>query len=239
MPKILISLAVCTLSLLTVASVRADDSEVFVALKTSIGAVSLDQMSHHGTIGTGLPFGAEIDGRLDDTSIDDYTAGLGVSFGKRWNYWTVEGEILWRYRTDWDLSAPTHSIGTVTNVFSDVGTTSFIINVLRRGPISQHWSWELGAGVGMVRNKIEAEYIERATPTVPEFVAKDDSSESDFSYNAFAGVIRSIGGSWSMNIRYRFIELGELEAGPFRNRAVRLSADHSSHEMQLSFERKF
>ena len=232
-------IATSIIGMLTWTSAWAADVETFVALKTSLGAVTLDQMSHHRTIGTGLPIGNDIDGALDDTGIVDYTAGIGISVGKRWNYWTLEAELIWRYRTDWDLSAPTPSIQTITNVFSNVETTSFSINLLRRGPISQHWSWEIGAGIGLVRNAIKTEYIERATLTEPEFSTTDHAIATDFNYNILAGVVRSLGTAWSMNIRYRFIELGELSAGPFPNRTVRVSSDHSAHEMQLSFERKF
>ena len=64
----------------------------------------------------------------------------------------------------------------------------------------------------------------------------DDSSDTEFTYNVIAGVTRAMRGPWTFNLRYRYIDLGELEAGPFPQRAARVSADHMAHELQFAFE---
>ena len=213
----------------------ADDSEWFVAGKVSLGEATMDSISQQG-IGTGQLIGGRIDGALEDTEIDDYTAGIGAAVGKRIGNWTLEGELIWRYRTDFDVAASTDSIQTITNVFSNVETTSLMFNIYRRGVINQHWSWEVGAGIGLVANDIDAEYLERATATQPQMSFKDNNNETDFVYNVGAGLVRELSGPFSLNIRYRYITLGELEAGPFPNRPGVVDADHASHEIQFALE---
>jgi len=88
----------------------ADDGEWFVGLKASLGEDTIDSISAGGTIGTGMMIGNEIDGQIADDEVDDYTAGVGFSAGRRFGNWTVEGEYIYRYRTDWDIAASTPSI---------------------------------------------------------------------------------------------------------------------------------
>ena len=212
----------------------------YTAVKASLGDVTIDDISHFGTIGTGLRIGNDLDGRIKDRQTSDYTTGIGVAVGRRLgDHWTLEGELVWRYRTDWDISATTPSIETITNVFSDVSTTTVVINAIRRGAINQHWSWEIGAGVGVVYNDIAASYLERATPSVPEFKVRDNATETGFTFNVLGGVVRDLPGAWSLNIRWRYVELGDLSAGPFATRPARVSAEHSAHEVQFSVERSW
>lgn len=215
---------------------NASDAEWYGAIKASISEDTIDSISQRG-IGTGAPIGGEIDGALKDREVDDYTAGLGVSLGRRMGYWSLELEYIYRYRTDWDVVTTTPSINTITNVFSDVETNSLMLNLARRGSISQYWSWELGAGIGLVSKDLDSDYIERETPTDPERRFSDNSSERDFSYSVFAGITRDLGNPWTFNLRARYIDLGELEAGPFPNRAAKVSADQSAVELQFSLER--
>ncbi len=217
---------------------RADDGGWRAAFKVSLGEVVIDKMSHGGTIGTGAPLDGFIDGQLEDTRIDDYTAGIGASLARPFGAWTLEGELIWRYRTDWDMVAPTPSLDTVTNVFGNVQTTSVLVNLTRTGRLTERWDWELGAGVGLVRNDIEADYVEREVPGVrPEYKVEDDASETEASFNILAGVRRQLNNGWQINVRLRYVDLGDLSAGPFPDRAVEVSAEHRSTELQFSFER--
>ncbi len=215
------------------------DAEWFGAVKTSLGDVTIDGISTSG-IGNGMLIGGQIDGELEDDEVDDWTAGVGVAFGRRFGYWQLSAEYVWRYRTDWDVVTATPSIQTITKIFSNVETNTLMLNLARRGPINEHWSWEAGAGIGWVSNDVESEYVEREVPGIsPQMSFDDNSSTSDFSYSVFAGVTRELGGPWTLNVRARFIDLGELEAGPFPGRPGRASADHQSTEIQFSLERDF
>ncbi len=106
-------------------------------------------------------------------------------------------------------------------------------------PINQHWSWEAGAGIGVTLKYLDAEYIERANATNPQQLFKDTSSSAEFSYNLFVGITRDLGGPWTLNSRLRYIDLGELEIGPFPGRPGQASADHSAVAIQFALERDF
>lgn len=235
-----IGVLVCLLFAESHAQSLKESGQWYAALKSSIGEVTIDQITHRGSVGTGTRIGNFIDGEIQDEKIYDYTGGIGFAIGKRVGNWSMSAEYVWRYRTDWDIVTPSPSIFTVTNVFANIETTSVLFNVARRGAITPYWSWELGAGIGFVVNKLETEYIERAAPGISgELVFVDNGRHTDVSYNVFAGVTRELGGPWSLNVRYRYIELGELEAGPFNGRPANFFADHASQELQFSLECNF
>tara|TARA_Y100000310_G_scaffold325804_1_gene389855 strand:+ start:47 stop:772 length:726 start_codon:yes stop_codon:yes gene_type:complete len=212
----------------------------FAALIVSAGRASIYDSTDHDTIGTGAVIVNIVDGRLKEDEFDDTVAAVGLKLGRQIGNWDLHLESLWRYRTDWNLTAPTPSIRTVTNVFSNVETTSVLVNVARSRPISRQWSWQFGAGIGVVRNELESQYIEREEPGIsPERVFKDDRSGIDFSWNLLAGLTRNFNSPWAFNIQYRFIDLGELTAGPYASRDARVSGKHHSHEVMLSMQRNF
>lgn len=216
------------------------DVRWFSAVKTSIGSVTIDNITHRNSIGTGARIGNDVDGQLEDTKFDDSAAGIGLAVGRRIGYWNISAEYVWRYRTDWDVVVTTPSIQTITNVFTNIETNTLVLNVARRGLINQHWSWEVGAGMGFVNNKLESEYIERAVPGITaEQKFRNTSSDTEFSYNVFAGITRDLGGPWTLNVRYRYIDLGAVEAGPFPQRQAKIYGDHSSQELQFSLELDF
>jgi len=208
----------------------------FVGVTGSIADVTIENIS--ANIGTGVVIGGERDGQIEDTEVDDYTAGFGFSVGHRIGYWQLATQYIYRYRTDWDVVAATPAIQTITNIFTNVETHTLLINAARRGSITQHWSWELGAGIGYVHHRMDSEYIEREVPGVRgEQVFKDQRRNGGFSYNIFAGVTREIGRDWTLNLRTSYIDMAELKAGSYPERPVRLSADQSAVELQFSIER--
>ena len=212
----------------------ADTTPWFGSVNLSLGDAHMDHIAN--TIGTGAVIDNQVDGRLEHTLIEDETAGIGISFGRRMGNWRLESELIWRYRTDWDLVASTDSIQAITNIFSNVRTTSLTINVLRRTRFAEKWSWEIGAGAGLVLNQIDADYVERLSQ---EFRVSDKNSSTEFTYGVLAGLVRAFEGPWSLGLRYRYIDFGELEVGPFPFRTAEAATDYRSHEFQISLERRF
>ncbi len=108
-------------------SYAAGDGDWYAAAKVSF---SEDTMENHTVtgVGTGVVIDGQIDGSLDNDTIDDYTAGVGFAVGRRIGDWNISGEYIYRYRTDWDLVIATPSIQAITNIFSNVESHILIMS---------------------------------------------------------------------------------------------------------------
>ncbi len=209
-----------------------------VYLEPFYGTAIIDQIQGEG-IGTGEIIIGLIDGRLREGRLDDGVAGVGLRFERDFAKWHLGLALAWRYRTDWDLTAPTPSIRTVTNVFSDVETRSVTVEVGR------HWwrgknRFAIDAGAGLVRNRIESEFLEREVPGVRgelRFEAKE--TPRDLAWNLTLSWHRQLNDRWQLGARYRYSNLGDLSTGDFELRDAELSARHRSHDVVLSFGRRF
>lgn len=221
---------------LAVQAQAAEPPRWYGSLDVALASDEIDGFKVRG-IGTGEAIGGQIDGDIRDDKIDDYTAAIGFSVGRRMDHWQTDLSYSYRYRTDWDLAASTPSIETITNVFSDIQAHSLLLNLARRGALNTHWSWEVGGGIGFASKSIESDYIERATADTAQvrFAAQRDQTE--LIYNAFIGVERSFSHPWSLGIRLRYVDMGGLEAGPFPGRDARISADHQMIELRFLLRR--
>ena len=217
---------------LAAAAPAGADLQWYYGARTTLAAQQLNDTTHNNTIGTG---GA--DGQLADTGVEDLTAGIGFVVGRDLTSvpgLRLEGELIWRYRTDWDLRSYTHSIGAVTNVFSDVSTTTLMLNASTQFPLSARWTWEMGAGVGVAVNQVDARLVERR---VGAAIQQHEQSNVAFAWGVQLGVSRPLNRNWRLGLHYRYLDLGGAEAGPFRLGGEELSADHVAHELQLSLFR--
>ena len=224
-------LLVALLAIATTAPALAD-LQWYYGARTTLAAQQLNDTSHHNTIGTG---GA--DGQLADTGVEDLTAGIGFVVGRDLASvpgLRLEAELIWRYRTDWDLRSYTHSIGAVTNVFSDVSTTTLMLNASTQFALSPRWTWEVGAGVGVAVNQVDARLIERRAGAA---IQRHEHTNATFAWGAQLGISRPLSRNWRLGLHYRYLDLGRTEAGPFRLGGEELSADHVAHELQLSLFR--
>lgn len=217
----------------------ASDLDWYIAGRTSIGRMVMKNADHYNSVGTGVSIGGITDGAFLETTKRDYSNGIGGAIGFDSGPWRLEGELLWRYRSDWDLTAPTPADGTVTIFRTNYGTTTLCLNAMRRGSLGTRWYWEAGAGIGLVRKAYDGEFDKRGDVRgLPsEILIKSSRAETDFAWQLLAGVTRQIGEHWSVHMRYRHADFGDLQAGPYRLRSEHVSADLAAHEMTLGFER--
>ena len=219
--------------------VTASDLSWYIAGRTSIGRMVMKSADHDVSVGTGALIQGVTDGEFLETTKRDYSNGIGVAVGLDHGAWRFESELLWRYRSDWDLTAPTPSTGKVTLFRTNYGTTTLFLNAMRRGALGGQWSWEAGAGIGLVRKVYESEFNlrgeQRGLPS--DILVKDRSSETDFGWLLLAGIRWQFGERWSAHLRYRHADFGDLHAGPYRQRSERVSAELDAHEATLGFER--
>ena len=235
MCRLVVLMVLCALA----GSGFASDSGWQVTAVISAGRANIDHITDHDTIGTGQVIVGLVDGQIAESSTHDTVAGIGIALGRSIGAWNLELETMWRYRTDWDLTVPTPSIRTLTNVFTNIETTSILLNAVRERPLSGPWSYELGVGLGLVWKRTDSSYIERDEPSINflEQIFDDKNSELDFAWNLIAGVKRELTGPWSLGFRYRYVDLGRLNVGPYPSRNSRVSGDHASHELLIAISR--
>jgi opacity protein-like surface antigen len=210
----------------------------YTAGTLSIGAADLHNSSSRGTLGTGQLINGLVDGQFKHSREVDTVAGIGASFGRTGPRWSLETETLWRVRTDWDLAAPTPSIRTVTNIHTNINNITLLLNLSRHWGRQGPWQWHVGGGIGVAFNRFETDYKERAIPGESDEVeVQADSRSEQFAWNLSAGVSRQFNNRWQGRLRYRYMDLGNLEVGPFEGRSARVVGRHSVHELQLTLVR--
>jgi len=209
-----------------------------IYLEPFYGTAIIDRI-RGSQIGTGQLIDGVIDGQLREGRLDDGVAGLGLRIERRLGAWHAGVDLAWRYRTDWDLTSRTPSIQSITNIFSDVETRSATVL------LGRHWWFgkrrlSIDAGIGLVRNRIETEYLEREVPGVRQqlrFEAKE--TPRDLAWNLTLSWHRQMGERWLMGARYRYSNLGDFSTGDFGARPAEFSARHRSHDVVVSFGRRF
>lgn len=217
---------------------RPADSAWAIYFEPFYGTAIIDKI-RGSQIGTGQMLEGVIDGDLREGRLDDGVAGLGLRIERDIGHWHTGLDLAWRYRTDWDLTARTPSIQSITNVFSDVETRSAMLLAGR------HWQFgkrklALDAAVGLVRNRIESEYLERAVPGIrPQLRFEAKETPKDVAWAVTLSWHRQVGRHWLLGTRYRYSNLGDFSTGDFVDRPAQLSARHRSHDVVVSLGRRF
>ena len=201
------------------------------------GTAILDRIRGTG-VGTGQIIEGQIDGRLREGRIDDVVAGISAGIERPWGNYVFGVDVSFRYRTDWDLTAPTPSIQSITNIFSDVQATSAMLTVGR--------TWQrgssritIGAGAGPVFSRVESEYLEREVPGVRgQLRFEAEAHRVDFSWAGFAKWSYPLSQHWEIGLGYRYSDLGTLRTNDFDLRPGQFSTKHISHDLVLSFGRR-
>lgn len=189
-------------------------------------------------VGTGQILEAQIDGRLREGRLDDVVAGISAGLEHRLGNYVIGIDASFRYRTDWDLTAPTPSIQSITNIFSNVQTTSSIVYIARtwqRGASR----FSIGGGAGAAFSRVESEYIEREVPGIrPEQRFESQARNVDLSWAGFAKWNYPISRRWEIGLGYRYTDLGTLQTADFVFRPGEFATKHTSHDLILSFDRR-
>lgn len=209
-----------------------------IYLEPFYGIAIIDEIRSSG-IGTGEILEGLLDGRLREGRLDDGVAGLGLRIERDLGNWHAGLNLTWRYRTDWDLTATTPSIQSITNVFSDIETRSATLLLGRHWWVGKH-RLAIDGALGIVRNRIESEFLERAVPDVrPQRRFEAKETPRDLAWDFTLSWHRQFGTRWLLGTRYRYSNLGDLATGDFVDRPAELSARHRSHDIVVSLGRRF
>ncbi len=155
---------------------------------------------------------------MDDTP--EWIGGPGLAFGYRMKNLPVrlETEWLWRYRFDFDVD-----VSTGQNVKTDVGTHSLMWNAFYDFPAWHSYTFYLGAGLGVALSQTEAN---------DSGAGQSDESAANFTWMASVGARRPITDFWTVDLSYRYSDLGEIETGT--TPAGVITADsYTSHDVLI------
>lgn len=165
---------------------------------------------------------------------NDAVAGVGVIAGFRWAGIPLRTEVEASYRFRFDFDAR-DSGPPATTYESNVATISVLLNALLEWRNDSDFTPFIGGTVGWARNSSDTTRID-----VPSQARTSEKTDSDnLAWGGLAGVGWQFAESWSAELAYRYIDMGEVGAGSFAA-GDGIEADHYvSHEALLSFSYRF
>ena len=98
----------------------------------------------------------------------------------------------------------------------------------------------VGVGVGYVNNRNETELLEVVGGS--ETRIDDTQTTNGFAWSLGAGFTRPFSENWLLDVSYRYMDLGDIEAGPFSggfSNTTLESSKYVSHEFRIGFRREF
>jgi opacity protein-like surface antigen len=180
-------------------------------------------------------------GPLTDADYGDSVAGGGASIG--YDFWyhfgvpiRVEGEFVHIVRLDAD-TRPIFSDGTLpaAGIENNISSRTLMVNTYFDWDFDTRFTPYFGFGIGYARNNSDASLNDFGTGLRQTV----DTDKGNMAWSLMVGVQIDINDNWFADAGYRFVDAGELEAGPFAN-GVRLEAeDVSRHDLMLGVGYRF
>ena len=200
-----------------------DRGGVYVALRLIGGVSSVDDVGENAA------------GALDIRHDDDFVAAVAGAIGYDWSGFgfalRTEIEYHHRFRFDFDtriLSSP--AVGYENNLRTD----TVLVNAVYDFDIGTGVRPYLGAGGGWVRNTSEVD----RTVLTGGLEERADGKDS-FAWSLLAGLRYAVSARWQVELAYRYIDLGEVESGPFSDGTVIKAQDYTSHDVLIGVAYRF
>ncbi|MEM1231351.1 MAG: outer membrane beta-barrel protein [Pseudomonadota bacterium] len=204
------------------------------------GATRIGPTTDRGQIGTGAVIDGLVDGALPQESAWDSSAGAGLMLAYRRGPWAIAGEFNWHFRSDWDLSVPTPSLMTVTNVFTNLERASWLLGADRYWSLGDRWQLVAGLRAGVHVNRLRTDYKERAVIAGGRAtIIKSSARQRRFSWGADLGVTRDVGERWELDVRYRYFDSGRMQIRPLADPTIRFETDLEEHLLRFSLRYRF
>jgi opacity protein-like surface antigen len=198
--------------------------------------------SHTGDYLTGLMIGSVADvndvsatgGSLEIRNDEDTVAAIGVALGYNWakKGFPIRSEIEYHYRIRFDFD---NRITGDAGYENQLATHAVLVNAYYDWQINRKWAVFAGGGLGWAQNVSEVGRVPLAGG------AKEEQTDrsNNFAWNLAMGAIWSFSKNWDAEFRYRYIDLGEVEAGPYSN-GNKITADsYTSHDVIIGITYRF
>ena len=209
-----------------------------LGLELSGATTTFDDTPDRGQFGTGAIIDGRVDGAFDFDDRRDTSASVGVSLNVLRSNWIIGGQLLWHFPVDWDVSAPTPSIQTVTNTFTNVERATLLLRIGRFGQLRDRWQWQVALLAGASYQRLTTDYVERAVPGVrPEQFRTVENNGLEAAWGLELGTKRQLTERWQFGFFYRGLDTGALSVRATADQPATLDSSLFDHQLllQLSY----
>ncbi len=165
---------------------------------------------------------------------DDEVAGVGGIIGYRFEDFPLRTEIEGAYRFRFDLDVRDQGPPTI-DYETNIATTTVLFNAFLEWRNESDFTPFVGGSVGWARNSADNDRHN----LVNGASQSDDTDEDNVAWGAMAGVDWRFLESVSAELAYRYINLGDVDAGSFSGGDSIDADDYTSHDILLSVSYRF
>ena len=170
---------------------------------------------------------APINGSARTVNDEDITGGFSGAIGYKWQQFRIEAEYLWRYRYDFGGHFEVDNTDS-TNIGANIVTQSVMLNTFWDFENQTKFKPYIGGGVGWVTHDAEI----RRGNLVTDVNTKLDATTDNIVWALTIGTTYSLSDHWSAVFSYRYVDLGDLELGPFSD-GGKVDAEYTSQDLAL------
>lgn len=175
-------------------------------------------------------------GMLQIRNDTDIVGGLALAVGYDWAKKgpPIRTELEYHYRVRMDFDTRVVD-GTAAGFENQLSTHAVLANVYYDLPSWGRFKAYLGAGAGWVRNVSDVDRVPLAG------TAKEERTDAkdNFGWSVMTGVTYRISQGWRFEVGYRYIDLGEVKSGPFRDGTILTAGSYVSHDLILGLAYRF
>lgn len=214
-------------------------SAIAIILSAAATAQAADAVAGpYVRLDTGWSFSRDAGKDLDDDVGDSPIIGAGV--GYRFNQY-LRADVTLAYRGGYEIDVNGRVLNNNVNWQGDVSALTGLVNVYgdigKFGILTPY----VGAGIGVSRNQIDDIAI-HATGVTGHI---DGETTNSFAWQLSAGVGIEVAPKWTVDVGYRYINLGEAKSGNTGNvnnvgiTGEASKGDLSAHEIQAGVRYQF
>jgi opacity protein-like surface antigen len=221
-----------TVALMLGSACKAQESvPVYLGLKAGVSLMSADDMTNT----TNVSPKAAVNKKSDDDAVFPVGAVIGYNWKPRFNA-PIRTDVEYMYRTSLNYSANPSFINDPIPTKHDADLNSHTVMA------NLYWdivTWNkitpfIGGGVGIAINDTDTKGTVIATGVNKNY----SSTDVEFAWTVGAGVNYAINKNWSLDLTYRYIDLGEAVFGSRTDGEI-TSKDVSSHEIVTGLRFQF
>lgn len=209
-----------------------------VAILFSATAAQAADEGVYARLDTGWSFSQDGGKDLDDDFGNSPIIGAGV--GYRLNQY-VRGDLTVGYRGGYEVDTSGDIAGFAANAKGDVSSLAAMANVYVDVAKFGAFTPYVGGGIGFSRNKLDD--VDGSVAGVNGKI--DGDTETSFAWQLSAGVGIEVAPKWTVDVGYRYIDLGEVKTGNSASLGGvsgaidPIKADLKAHEIQASVRYQF